>query len=81
MAVGTRPVNEVSKAVSLNIFLDTGTLDQKGNPVINRARISGIKENATLEDLYDVAYLYASLTTKSIVDILVGINSGVGPID
>ncbi len=81
MAVGTRPVNEVSKAVSLTISLDTGTLDQKGNPVINRARISGIKENAAFEDLYDVPYLYASLTSKSIVDIAVGVNSGIGPID
>ncbi len=81
MAVGTRPVNEVSKAVSLTISLDTGTIDQNGNPIINRARISGIKENAVLEDLYDVAYLYEALTAKSVVDISVGINSGIGPID
>ncbi len=81
MAFGTRPVNEVSKAVSLTISLDTGTIDQNGNPIINRARITGIKENAALEDLYDVAYLYASLTAKNVVSISVGTNSAVGPID
>lgn len=81
MAFGTRPVNEVSKSVSLSILLDTGTLDTNGKPVIDRARINGIKEDATFEDLYDAAYLYASLTAKTLVGISVGANSEIGPID
>lgn len=81
MAFGTRPVNEVSRSVSLSILLDTGTLDLNGNPVIDHARITGIKADAAFDDLYDVAYLYASLTLKTLVGISVGVNSEIGPID
>ncbi len=81
MAVGTRPVSTVSKALSLTISLDTGALRPNGNPVVNRVRINGLRENATFEDLYDLAYLYSSLVSKSIADIAVNENSALGPID
>jgi|GEM_PF-1225883 len=81
MAIGTRPVTELSKAVFLTIYLDTGAMDSKGNPVINRVRVGSINPNAAREDLYDVAYMYAGLTAKTLAGISIGVDSEVGPID
>ncbi len=81
MAVGTRPVSEISKTLSLAIYLNTGTMDAKGNPVINRANLSAVNSSAAIEDLYDASYMYAGLTSKSLVGISINSNSDIGPID
>ncbi len=81
VAVGTRPVSTVSKVLSLTISLDTGILRPNGNPIVSRVRINGVREGATFEDLYDFAYLYSGLVSKSIADITVSENSALGPID
>lgn len=81
MGIGTRPVNTASKTVSLVISFDSGTLGPRGNPILNRVRVNGVKANAAFEDLYDLAYTYSMLVSKPITDIFINENTSLSPID
>jgi hypothetical protein len=80
MAAGDT-VSELGKTQSVVLYLNTGQVDAKGNPIIKRTTVNGINPAVAEQAKYDFAYALAGLTSKSVEGIDVRTVTELGPIN
>ncbi len=79
MAAGDT-VTELGKAQSIVIYLNTGSTDADGKPIIDRVTVNNVNPSAQEQAKYDFAYALAGLTSKTVEGIDVRTTTELGPV-